>query len=222
MGSAGLMRSRLSRLPGLLARMTSAEGKSTMAASALVSPRAVRTAVVAGALGGVIFSGALVWAASGAAFSASTRNPNNNWAAATVAISDDDSSSVMFDLTGLVPGDSGQKCITVTYNGNINTAVRMYASSPSGTLAPYINVTVEQGTGGSFADCTGFASEVNVSQTLSAFAGSYPNHASGFGNWNPNASGQTRTYRFTWSLAADNSAANKTTGVTFTWEARTA
>src|SRR5262245_48900012 len=107
----------------------------------------------------VLASGAMVWHASYSAFSATTSNPTNNWAAGTVALTDDDSNTAMFTLASagnLKPGSTGSKCIVVTSNGSLPSAVKLYGTAPATTknLSDYLTLTVDEGTaasGGTFA-----------------------------------------------------------------------
>jgi hypothetical protein len=180
-----------------------------------------REAMIASAVLGMLLSAALVWGASDAAFKGSTQNGAGNWSAGTVVLGDDDSNGVMFNLSGIQPGDTGQRCITVTYTGTLPTAgARLYVGALTGTLGPYVTATVEQGTGGSFGSCAGFAMETTTTATLSSLAGTYTSFGTGFGTWAPTGSGQSRTYRISWNLAWDNNAANRTAGLTLTWEAQ--
>lgn len=183
---------------------------------------ASRFQLIACAVAGVLLSGAIIWDASGSAFVASTPNPQNNWAAGTVAISDDDGGSALFSATGIQPGDTGSKCILVTYGGNTpTTGVRLWVQSLTGTLAPYLTVTLEQGTGGTYAGCGSFAAEVTApGVTMSSLAAARTNWSTGFGTWAPTAAAQTKAYRISWSIAADNNAAGKTAGLTLRWEAQ--
>jgi hypothetical protein len=187
--------------------------------SAAPANRILRTIITAGVMAGVLASGMLVWGSSTALFNGTTVTPSNSWAAGTVSISDDDSAAAMFTTTGILPGDNGQKCITVTYTGNVSAPVKLYAAV-SGTLGPYVNLTVEQGTGGSFASCSGFAAAVTASATISGFVGTYSNYATGFGTWSPTTNGQTQVYRVTWAMRGDNGGISKTAGLTLTWEAQ--
>jgi hypothetical protein len=178
-------------------------------------------ALLAALLVGMIGSAALVWSASGAAFSGQTGNPVNGWSAASVAIGDDDSGTASFAVTGAMPGDSGSKCLTVTYSGTATSTVKVYAGGLTGGLGPYLNLTVAEGSGGSFASCTGFVATSSTSMSLTSFAGTYTTFATGFGSWNNAApANTTRTYQISWSLAADNAAVGTTAAVTFTWEAQ--
>jgi hypothetical protein len=170
---------------------------------------------------GAVLACALVWHASAAAFTSTAQNTTDQFGAGAVTLGDDDGSGVLFSLAGIQPGDTGQKCITVTYGGSLPTAaVRMYVSSLAGTLGPYLTVTVEQGTGGSYATCTGFAVETGSTMTLSALAAGYTSYGTGFGAWAPTSAGQSRTYRIGWSVAADNNAAGRSAGLSLTWEAQ--
>ncbi len=181
--------------------------------------RVPRAVVVVSVLLGVLMSGSLVYSASYSAFKATAGGPANQWTAGTIALTEDSGAAVLFNLTGVRPPTTGSKCITVTYGGNVPGQVKVYASSTSGGLLPYLNLTVEQGTGGSYASCTGFTGTTlwgpNTANNLTATS-----WATGLGTWTPNASGQTRTYRFSWSLVDDDKAEATTANLTFTWEAQ--
>jgi hypothetical protein len=186
----------------------------------------VPTAIVA-VLAGVLGSGAMVWSASNAAFSGTTVNPSNSWAAGAVTLTDDDSNSAMFSATGLTPASAALvKCIVVTYNGTVTAPVKLYAGALGGApggLAPYLNLTVEQGTGGTFSNCTGFAPSSTIYPTglMSTFASTYTNYTNGLGTtWSPTGTGQTRVFRFTVSVVDNNAANGLNCTLPFTWEAQ--
>jgi hypothetical protein len=128
----------------------------------------------------------------------------------------------MFSAVGLTPTSSAlTKCITVTYSGSLAASVRLYGSITGGTgLGTYLNLTVERGSGVSFASCTGFAAaETAYSGTLAGFAAAHTNHGNGAGTWNPASSGSA-VYRFTITVQDPPEARNKSVTATFTWEAR--
>ncbi len=183
------------------------------------------TVVVTAVLSGVLGSGAMVWNASQAAFTATTANPTNSWTAGSVTLSDDDGSTAMFTATGLKPGSTGTKCIKVTYDGNIASGlVKLYAAAPTGTLGGYINMTVEVGSGGTYADCTGFTPGTTIinSQLLTA-VGASTNYSNGVSSgWSP-AVGENRTFRFTYTLSAATPDGQQGAACTmpFTWETQT-
>jgi hypothetical protein len=190
------------------------------ATPATSTPRILRTVVVAGLIAGVLASGMLVWGSSTALFRGTTANPVNSWTAGTVSISDDDAAAAMFTVTGILPGDSGTKCITVTYTGNVTANVRLYATLTGTGLGTYIDTTIDQGTGGSFASCTSFVSEVSTTGTMASFAAARTNFATGFGTWAPTANGQSRTYRVAWAMQPDNGGISKNATLNLTWEAQ--
>jgi hypothetical protein len=172
---------------------------------------------------GVVGSAALIWTSTQAAFSGTTGNAGNAWSSGVVSLSDDDTGTALFSVTGMKPGSTGTKCLEVTYTGDIASSVKLYTtgSSYTGTLGPYVNFTVQLGSGGTYADCTGFSTEATLhSTTLSAFATGYTSFGTGVGSWTPSSSGQKKTFKFTYTLQDDNNAQNKSAGIGFTWEAQ--
>jgi hypothetical protein len=174
--------------------------------------------------GSVFTTTALVWNASNATFNSATTNSGNSWSAGTVAVGDDDSSTAMFALTNLIPGSTGSKCIVVTYSGTVAASVKLYrtAASYTGTLGSYLDLTIEQGTGGSFAGgCGAFISAATLyTGTLAGFSSSATSFASGLGTFTPTGTGQVSVYKFTYTLQDDNSAQGLSGGIGLTWEAR--
>ncbi len=169
----------------------------------------------------------LVLQASRAAFSDTTDNTGNAFSTGTVILSDDDTGTAMFNVTNMVPGDTATACIAVTYSGTVAdpSAVKLYSGgyTDSGTLADYLNVTVEEGTGGSFADCSGFVSGATIvsGTTVAGFDTSYTDYASGAGTWDPASTPESRTYRVTVELDAATPNAQQGASVTalaFVWE----
>jgi hypothetical protein len=159
-----------------------------------------------------------------AAFTSTTANAANSWSAGTVALTDDDTGTAMFAVTNMAPGDSITRCITVSYSGSVDAAVRLYGSITGGTgLGTYLDLTVERGTGGSFASCTGFVSTESVySGTLAGFTSAHTGFVNGAGSWAPvgGAPVDTMTYRFTTTLQSNNAAQALTATAAFTWEAQ--
>lgn len=158
---------------------------------------------------------------SRAAFTGATANSANNWATGSIVLSDDDSGTAMFNATNMTAGQSLVKCIAVTYSGTVTSGVniRLYGTA-SGALAPYLNLTVEQGTGGGFSSCTGFTGSQIYSGTVSGFAATYTNFGTGLTGWSPTATPDSRTYRVTVTVQNDNNAQSKTATADYTWEAQ--
>lgn len=183
-------------------------------------PRAALWARWAAVPAALAVSAALVWQASTAAFNDTTDNGTNNWSAGTVVISDDDSGAAMFNATALKPGDTASRCIEVTYTGSLAASVKLYASA-SGTLGSYLDLTVQQGTGGTSGSCAGFTADSTLyTGTLAGFASSASNYGSGVGTFAPTASGQKKSYRITYTVQDNNAAQGTTASATFTWEAQ--
>ncbi|MET0839733.1 MAG: TasA family protein [Marmoricola sp.] len=173
----------------------------------------------------VLASGGLVWQSSYSAFSATTASPTNNWAAGSVALADDDSNAAMFNASNLKPGSTGSKCLVVTSSGSLASTVKLYATNYSTTksLADSLNLKVEEGTGGTFSNCTGFTAGSTVFDgTAAAFGTSKTDFATGVGTWAPNGGNATKTYKVTYTLNANtpDSAQGGTAAVGFTWESQ--
>jgi hypothetical protein len=165
----------------------------------------------------------LVVTASHSAFSATTDNKLDSVTTAALKLTDDDSGTAMFNnVTGLTPGPPLYRCITVTYTGDVDPLpVKLYAAgAPAGDLTPYLTLTVEvdANSGGGFASCSGF----NPTGTLySGALGSVPGtYGTGLTAWDPNATGESRTFRFGLSVQDDTNAQGKSSTFGFTWETR--
>jgi hypothetical protein len=191
----------------------------------LIAPQVVAVPI------GLFLSGLLVWNASNAAFTATTSSGGNQWRAGTVALTSDANGQPMFNVSNIKPGDTGQRCIAITSTSNFATAVKLYGSEsapPTNDIDPYINLTIEKGTGGSFSSCTGFtptASAPGYTGTLENFLLTNTNYSNGIGPWPLTGASppETMTFRFNWtfSTTAPNTAQNGTTAsITFIWEAQ--
>jgi len=193
---------------------------------------------------GLLASGIMMLAASYAAFKSTTTN-SNTWSAGSVALTDDDSASLMFTTgavsggavsgAALTPSQSIVNCITVTYTG-VNSTVALYATGVSGVvgvstgLLAYLHVKVEEGTGGPFGDCSSFVAGATIwggvihpgaaSDLLTDFPSAFATGAaSALASW---VSGSSRAYRFTITLdaATPGTSQGATAAATFTWEAQ--
>ncbi len=183
----------------------------------------------------VLIVGSIAWIAGQATyarFAVTTADGGNSLAAGTVAISDNDAGGAVVTLTNALPGNLALGCITVTYDGSLDSQVHLYGSV-SGALAPYLNLKITRGTNGSsFSSCAGFTADgtnyigqgagVVYNGDLSAFPSTY---AAGIvdapGSAETWTSGESHAYQVqvtfkTGSVGADGLAAS----ATFTWEAR--
>ena len=178
-------------------------------------------------LAAFLITGLFVVRGTQAAFTDTTDNTANSISAGTVALVDDDLAVVLFNVSAMSPGDSVTNCIVVTYQGTISNpvGVKLYSSGyvDSANLADYLNVTIEEGTGGSFGSCAGFTLENTIESggDLIAFNTAHTDYASGAGVWDPSGTPEPKTYRFTLALDAatpDSEQAASVTALAFTWE----
>ena len=214
--------------------------------SAVTRARRRLAVLVAAVPVGLMACGGLVWNSSSAAFTATTDNPANAWETGVVQLGTDRGATALFTSTSeglLVPGSTGHKCITVTYSGNVDTAVsgvRLYGTLAPGSaeLAAALQVTVQMSTAAVSptpdADClTGFpASPVTYPTTaFSAFPTGYGTglgDADGdtTGDWRPGVTtDRTRTYKISYRLPAGSypsTVQGKRVEMTFTWEVQSA
>jgi hypothetical protein len=195
--------------------------------NALTQRRVTLVSIIAG----IVLSCALVWGSSTAAFNSYTTNPGNAWASGTLSLGDDDSNGVLFSVTGLRPGDTGSRCLRVTYTGSARSNVRLYttASSYTGSLGAYIDLVISEGTTGSYANgtCSDWTTGTSLyTGLMSAFSSASTTFSNGKYNtadpWSPITSGQYKVYKFDYTLRLDapTGAQNTSGGIGFTWEAQ--
>lgn len=179
---------------------------------------AVRLTAVAASL---LMLTVLIVTNSRAAFSDTTNSSTNTFATGSVVITDDDAGSSMFTASGMTPGTPEIECITLTYSGTLTPAnVRMYGTS-SGTLAGYLNTTIEIGTGGSFGNCGVFTPTSTIySGTLSNFSSTHVNWATGLATFTAAANPTSQTLRFTVDVQNNPAAQGQSASADFTWEAQ--
>lgn len=163
-----------------------------------------------------------------AAFSNTTGNNGNTFAAGTVVLDDNDAGSAMWTVGNRIPGDSVTTCIRLTYTGTLGADVKLYSLSAIDTVDQYLDLTVQKGSmpgGTTFPGCTGFSSESTIySGTLQNFKASNGSYLSGVGanpgaqtRWDKN---DTLVYRFTVTLQNATGAQGLSSTTGFTWEAR--
>ncbi len=166
------------------------------------------------------------------AFSSTTSNDGNVFAAGNVYLSDNDAGAAMYNISNRKPGDTVQSCIQLTYGGTLPADVHLYTTSAINSVGQYIDLTLEKGTGsGAFPSCSGFTPQSTLfTGTLSGFAAANNTYASGIAafpgaqtQWNQN---DTLVYRVTLTLQDNNNANGQGAGPlssgahSFTWEAR--
>jgi hypothetical protein len=177
----------------------------------------------------LVASGVVVSQASYSAYSASTSNPASSWTSGTVELGDDDSATALFSASNLKPGSTGEKCIAVTSTGSLASTVKLYGTGAATTkaLASSIQLSVTQGSGGSFGSCAGFTPLAGGSSvysgTVAGFGSSATSYATGVGTWAPTGTAsETRTYKVVYTLSdtAPDTTQGGTASLGFTWEAQ--
>lgn len=178
----------------------------------------------------VLVAGGMVWQGSQAAFTASTRNAGNSWSTGNVVLNDDDLGAAAFTVENMVPGQIGVRCIVVTSQSNVPGQVRPYTQNllTSRGLEDRIFVDLEQGTGGSFKDCTGFVPTDNLvpEYPLSTLAAQNNSFENGGSRWNTAGTpGEKQSYRVTYrfdteglSQDAVNALQGARVGIDLVWE----
>jgi hypothetical protein len=175
---------------------------------------------------GILGASLVTWRTSSALFTATTTSGTNSFGTGSVAISDNDSGTALFTVTGMKPGSNGQACIKVSYTGTLASTVRVYGTGETATnqLDQYLTLTIDEGSSAAttFPSCTNFVlGTANIFNTTMNLLGT--TYLTGYGSWAPTTV-ESRDYRISYSLsaAAPNSTMNSTASVTFTWEAQNA
>ena len=186
-----------------------------------------RVALTGAVAGGVV---GVVWQVTYGAYSATTKNTNDNATAGTVVINQHTGATTLFSITNSKPGDSTQKCVRVIYTGSLTaSAVKVYASSGV-TNGSLFNLTLERGSGMTTLDatdsCAGFtpSSTAFASAAISTFPTTYGSGVDGKAAAATWATNDAVDYRFTIATNDDTTpnAHTSTVGTgtfAFTWEA---
>lgn len=132
----------------------------------------------------------------------------------TISLLDDDQGRSLFDLADMAPGRPVVHCLEVVYDGSIVPVDLALRAEAAGDLAPYLDVVVEDGTGGGFDDCSAFrpAGEV-YGGTLAQLAASGWIDLGSILN-----SGERISYRITFELQDREEALGRSASTSFVWE----
>jgi hypothetical protein len=180
--------------------------------------------------------GLMVGASTQAAFSDTSANSGNAFVVGTVDIDDNDGGAAMLSLSNATPGANDIACITVTFNGSLDSRVWLYGTTTGSGLDQYLDLKVERGafspSAPAYDSCTNFVpdstnyigagSGVVYNGTLQGFPDSQ-----GAGILDPIpgtpetwAINEAHAYRLTATLQDNNAAQGLNATQTFTWEAR--
>lgn len=169
------------------------------------------------------------------AFSSVTTNPGNSFTSGSVTLTDNDSNSAMFTMTGMVPGSTEAGCIKVSYTGTVTSNVRLYGTTGGTGLDQYLDLKVTRGTStDAFDACTNFVADgtnyigagvgVIYNGTLQAYADTYAAGLVDPTSGSPEAWTNPENYVYKFEITLQSSAPNAAQGLTatedFTWEAR--
>jgi predicted ribosomally synthesized peptide with SipW-like signal peptide len=163
------------------------------------------------------------------AFSSTTSNTGNQFAAGTVSIGDNDAGSAMYTVTNQKPNVNTVKCIQVTYSGSLDADVKLYTTTTTiPAAATNLLLTIEKGTStGStgFPDCGTFTAQGgpiysgslrDFQQTKNSYANGVSAYPGAATKW---VTSDALVYRFT--VSANDSAGGVDSGLhQFTWEAQ--
>ncbi len=132
----------------------------------------------------------------------------------TISLDDDDAGRALFDLSNLAPGRPIVRCLEVVYGGSIVPVDLVLLAESSGDLGPYLNLSIEQGSGGDFDSCDTFIrSDVLYTGTLSDFASGEALPVGVILN-----SGDRRSYRISFDLQDEQEALGRAATADFIWE----
>ena len=169
-----------------------------------------------------VCTSALVWQQSDAALTDAVDNAGNSWSSARVGIGTD-LQLPMFSEVNMAPAHPVARCVTITYTGDVPAAVRIYTTPDSftGDGADYLDLTVEEGSGGSAGSCAGFVSSSTYTGSLADFVTTHTDFASGVGAFAPTGPASI-TYRLTVTVRDDETSGQqqRSSAVSFTWEAQ--
>lgn len=139
---------------------------------------------------------------------------SNQFESGTITLVDDDQGRSLIGLENMAPGRPVSRCIEVTYTGSVLPVDLTLAAIGKGDIAPFIDVVVEDGSGGGFDDCVGFESEELIYEGVLADLERTPLDLGRIRN-----TGESLSFRFTFDLRDDADAVGRVGSVDFIWEA---
>jgi Camelysin metallo-endopeptidase len=165
-----------------------------------------------------------------AAFTATSANSGNQISTGTVKIDDESGATTeLYDVADAAPGDSSTACIRITYDGSLDSSVKLYLSSAVSNGSDF-TLQIERGSGMTTVDgtrsCAGFsATSTAYNGDLDGLGANYAAGVDGKAAGAAWSQGQSVDYRFTVTAKDDTTPNAHTTAVSsgahaFTWEAR--
>jgi hypothetical protein len=189
------------------------------------SPRTRKILALTSGPVAILLAGLMVWQGSVAVFTAETFNAGDNWQAGSVTLSNDGTGGAMFSLGTLVPGQTGSHCIVVTATGVAGVVKTYTQNNVLDGLESNITMKIEQGTGGSYGNCTGFTPAATYDTQTLATLFSASSYTTGILPWTTTSGTTTKVYKFTWTFdvgglsdAAVNALEGKSVRTDIEWE----
>ena len=169
----------------------------------------------------VVVVGALLSLSAWALAATRSASPPATNAVGNTQLADDDAGAALFQLSGLTPGQTESRCITVSHDGAVPDGIRLIGGSGGGGLDAYLHLTVERGSGGRFGDCSDFTGVPVFDGSLGDFVSSHHDYDTGVVASTPVQSGST-IFRLQVTLDDVTAAQGGTATASFAWQARAA
>lgn len=151
---------------------------------------------------------------SGAALSGGEADSVSALTSGTIEIGDDDEGRALFDLRDLIPARPVTRCVEIAYTGTILPVTLSVRAEAVGSLAEYLDVTIESGRGGGFESCDGFEpTEVLADGSLDQIVGLDWIAVGDLVNV-----GETRSFRIEVSVQDRQEALGQETSMELAWE----
>ncbi len=140
------------------------------------------------------------------------------WAADQLVITSDNSGAPLVSGSNLAPGPMPPNCLTMSYTGAATgDELRLFVLASGSGLADYIDVTIEQGQGGQYGDCSGFTGTQVYTGTLAALAGAHATELTALLITDLRAGGGAVSLRFVFTISSDNRAQGGSANADFMW-----
>jgi hypothetical protein len=203
-----------------------------------MKPRTLRRVARAAApVTGLLTAGLLIWHGSTAAFNATSASSSDSWTTGQLALQNNgggsafaDTTASLFSETGIKPGVSGAKCITVQSTGTLAGTLKLYrtgtlggvnAAGLSGAVVFTVDATPVSATTNITSSCTGWSGGTSgglYSGLLSGFPTSFATAPT-----SATLSGGTErvAYRIAWALplsVTDNTLQGASVSTDLAWE----